>query len=809
MTSKISIYICMSLLIVAHTMMAQSREVFELTTWKFQKASQENGFEVNFDDSKWETVRVPHDWAIYGPFDKEIDKQIVAIVQNKEEIASEKTGRTGSLPHIGTAWYRNKFKLPKYEKGKKVILLFEGAMSEPEVFLNGEKVGEWAYGYSYFYFDITAFIAEGENTLAVKLTNKEFASRWYPGAGLYRKVRIIVKNEESIDQWGTFITTPFISESEAQVNIKTKVSGENLTLVTTVFDAAGKEVSSNKTQTIFGNEFEQNLKVNNPKLWSPETPYLYTAFTQLFVKNELKDSLSTRFGIREINYDAKTGFRLNGEITKFKGVCLHHDLGPIGTAVNKSALRRQLTILKDMGCNAIRSSHNMPSIEQLELCDEMGFMFLAESFDEWAVPKVENGYNRFFDEYAEKDVVNLVHATRNHPSIVMWSSGNEVPDQWGAAGVKRAKWLQDIFHREDPTRPVTVGMDQVQNTLESGFGALLDVPGLNYRLQLYEEAFEKFPQGFILGSETASTVSSRGIYKFPVEKASMKQYDDFQSSSYDLEYCSWSNVPDDDFVLQDDKPWVIGEFVWTGFDYLGEPTPYDEMWPSRSSYFGINDLAGLPKDRFYLYRSRWNTKDETLHILPHWNWGGREGEVTPVFVYTNYDSAELFVNGKSMGIQTKNNETPQNRYRLMWMDVKYEPGTLKVVAFDKQGDKAAEQEIHTAGEPYQIILQPEVSVIKANGEDLAYVTVSVVDKNGNPCPTATNQLKFSVKGKGTYRAACNGDATSLEMFHLPTMKLFSGKLVVLVQSTNETGEITLMVTGKGLKKGKIILNSSN
>ena len=809
MTSKISIYICMSLLIVAHTMMAQSREVFELTTWKFQKASQENGFEVNFDDSKWETVRVPHDWAIYGPFDKEIDKQIVAIVQNKEEIASEKTGRTGSLPHIGTAWYRNKFKLPKYEKGKKVILLFEGAMSEPEVFLNGEKVGEWAYGYSYFYFDITAFIAEGENTLAVKLTNKEFASRWYPGAGLYRKVRIIVKNEESIDQWGTFITTPFISESEAQVNIKTKVSGENLTLVTTVFDAAGKEVSSNKTQTIFGNEFEQNLKVNNPKLWSPETPYLYTAVTQLFVKNELKDSLSTRFGIREINYDAKTGFRLNGEITKFKGVCLHHDLGPIGTAVNKSALRRQLTILKDMGCNAIRSSHNMPSIEQLELCDEMGFMFLAESFDEWAVPKVENGYNRFFDEYAEKDVVNLVHATRNHPSIVMWSSGNEVPDQWGAAGVKRAKWLQDIFHREDPTRPVTVGMDQVQNTLESGFGALLDVPGLNYRLQLYEEAFEKFPQGFILGSETASTVSSRGIYKFPVEKASMKQYDDFQSSSYDLEYCSWSNVPDDDFVLQDDKPWVIGEFVWTGFDYLGEPTPYDEMWPSRSSYFGINDLAGLPKDRFYLYRSRWNTKDETLHILPHWNWGGREGEVTPVFVYTNYDSAELFVNGKSMGIQTKNNETPQNRYRLMWMDVKYEPGTLKVVAFDKQGDKAAEKEIHTAGEPYQIILQPEVSVIKANGEDLAYVTVSVVDKNGNPCPTATNQLKFSVKGKGTYRAACNGDATSLEMFHLPTMKLFSGKLVVLVQSTNETGEITLMVTGKGLKKGKIILNSSN
>ncbi|SNR44397.1 beta-galactosidase [Lutibacter agarilyticus] len=798
--TKTRLFLGILIFLLAQFSFSQVRTVKDLdTNWKFQKINQEKAFEVNFDDSKWETVTVPHDWAIYGPFDKEIDKQEVAIVQNGERIPSEKTGRTGSLPHIGTAWYRKKFNITSEEKEKKVLLLFEGAMSEPEVFLNGEKVGEWAYGYSYFYFDVTAFITEGENTLAVKLSNKEFASRWYPGAGLYRKVRVIVKNKESIDQWGTFITTPFISTKEAQINIKTKITGENLTLVTTVFDTDGNQVSSNKTTTIFGEEFEQNLKVNNPKLWSPETPYLYTATTQLFFENQLKDEVSTRFGIRDINYDAQTGFSLNGEVRKFKGVCLHHDLGPLGTAVNKSALRRQLTILKDMGCNAIRSSHNMPSIEQLELCDEMGFMFLAESFDEWAIPKVANGYNRFFEDYAEKDIVNLVHATRNHPSIVMWSSGNEVPDQWGAEGVKRAKWLQELFHREDSTRPVTVGMDQVQATMESGFGALLDVPGLNYRLHLYEEAYEKFPQGFILGSETASTVSSRGIYKFPVEKASMKQYDDFQSSSYDLEYCSWSNVPDDDFVLQDDKPWVIGEFVWTGFDYLGEPTPYDEMWPSRSSYFGINDLAGLPKDRFYLYRSRWNTNDETLHILPHWNWKGREGEITPIFVYTSYDSAELFVNGKSMGVQTKNNETPQNRYRLMWMDVKYEPGTIKVVAFDKQGNKAAEKEIHTAGKPYEIVLNPDRKILKADGKDLSYVEVSVVDKNGISCPTSTNQLKFKVTGAGIYRAACNGDATSLEQFHLPTMKLFSGKLVVLVQATTKTGTIELDVTGEGLK----------
>lgn len=787
---------------------SQERTIMELdTNWKFQKGLHDKAFTIDFDDSKWETVTVPHDWAIYGPFDKEVDKQLVKIEQNSEEVATEKTGRTGALPHIGQAWYRNDFSLAEFEEGKKVILLFEGAMSEPKVYINGEKVGEWNYGYSYFYFDITKYVSKGENSIAVQLTNRELSSRWYPGAGLYRKVSVIMKNDESIDQWGTFITTPFISENLAKVNIKTKVTGEKLSLVTHVLDQNLDTVASNISETLFGNEFEQNLAVSDPKLWSPENPYLYTAISSLYKDNKIQDIVKQRFGIRSIKYEPQKGFSLNGQTRKFKGVCLHHDLGPLGTAINRAALKRQLTILKDMGVDAIRSSHNMPSLEQLELCDEMGFMFLAESFDEWAKPKVENGYNRFFETDAEKDVVNLIHATRNHPCIVMWSSGNEVPDQWGAEGVKRAKWLQDIFHREDPTRPVTVGMDQVQATLESGFGALLDIPGLNYRLHLYEEAYERFPQGFLLGSETASTVSSRGIYKFPVEKAAMKQYDDFQSSSYDLEYCDWSNVPDDDFVLQDDKPWVIGEFVWTGFDYLGEPTPYDEMWPSRSSYFGICDLAGLPKDRYYLYRSRWNTAEETLHILPHWNWESREGEITPVFAYTNYPSAELFVNGKSMGMQHKNDSSPQNRYRLMWMDVEYEPGTIEVVAYDKDGNKKISKTISTSEAPYQIKMEADRSSLKADGKDLAFVTVSVVDREGRPCPTATNQLKFKVKGAGTYRAACNGDATSLEMFHLPTMQLFSGKLVVLVQSTSLEGNINLTVTGKGLKKAELPLQS--
>ena len=788
---------------------AQTRKVITLKeNWKFQKGTIENAQNITFDDAKWQKVSVPHDWAIYGPFDKEIDKQNVAITQNGEKIPTEKTGRTGSLPHIGTAWYRNEFSLSTIETSKKIMLLFEGAMSEPEVFINGKKVGEWKYGYSYFYFDISENIIEGKNTIAVKLTNKEFASRWYPGAGLYRNVRLIIKNQESIAQWGTFITTPFVTDSLAKINIKTRINSDKGFVKTTIFDAEGKTLISKESSTIFGHEFEQNIPLENPTLWSPETPYLYTAKTEYFVNNKLSDEITTRFGVRKIEFTREKGFVLNGEITKFKGVCLHHDLGPLGTAINIAALKRQMIILKDMGVNAIRSSHNMPSFEQLELADEMGFLFLAESFDEWKKPKVENGYNRFFDEYAEKDIVNLVRATRNHPSIVMWSSGNEVPDQWGTEGVKRAKWLQDIFHREDPTRPVTVGMDQVKAVMESGFGAIMDIPGLNYRVHLYEEAYEKFPQGFILGSETASTVSSRGIYKFPVEKGSMKQYDDFQSSSYDLEYCSWSNLPEDDFILQDDKPWVIGEFVWTGFDYLGEPTPYDEKWPSRSSYFGMIDLAGIPKDRYYLYRSRWNTKAETLHILPHWNWEGREGEKTPVFVYTNYESAELFVNGKSQGIQKKiKNGNPQERYRLLWNDVIYEPGILKVVAFDKNGKAIAEKEMKTAGKPHKIVLETDRKTIKSNGEDLSFVTVSVVDKNGIPCPTATNQLQFEVTGKGTFRAACNGDATSLELFHLPTMKLFSGKLVVLVKSTKEAGKIELKVSGKGLKKGIIELEA--
>ncbi|SHM42174.1 beta-galactosidase [Chitinophaga jiangningensis] len=797
-------------LLLVNIASAQVREVTELHDgWKFSRGKNDLAWQLNFDDKSWQTVSVPHDWAIYGPFDKEIDKQNVAITQNNEQVSSEKTGRTGALPYIGEGWYRKTFHLPNYKKGQKVLLLFEGAMSEPTVYFNEKKAGEWHYGYNYFYLDVTDLYVPGkDNLLAVHLQNEEQSSRWYPGAGLYRNVSVIVKNAESVDEWGTYITTPIITDEFAKVNIKTRVSGKGLTLVTQILHPQGFIVSADTAYTAWGNEFDRNISVQNPSRWSPETPILYKAVTKLYKGWELKDSVTTVFGIRAIKYDPATGFSLNGKVRKFKGVCLHHDLGPLGAAVNKAALRRQMQILKDLGCDAIRSSHNMPSREQLELADEMGFMFLAETFDEWAKPKVKNGYARFFNTDAEKDVVNLIHATRNHPSIVMWSSGNEVPDQWGSEGVKRARWLQDIFHREDPTRPVTVGMDQVKATMTSGFGAVLDIPGLNYRTHLYEEAYKAFPQGLLLGSETASTVSSRGIYHFPVVKAKDKQYEDLQSSSYDMEYCNWSNLPEEDFILQEDKPWVIGQFVWTGFDYLGEPTPYDDKWPSRSSYFGLCDLAGIPKDRYYLYRSVWNTTSPTLHLLPHWNFPGREGETTPVFVYTSYDSAELFINGKSKGIQKKDSSSPQNRYRLMWMNVTYEPGTVKVVAFGKDGKPAAEQSIVTAGQPYQLLLEPDRKQLKADGNDLSFVTVTVLDKEGNVCPDAAEQLEFSVTGSGRFRAACNGDATSLELFHLPTMKTFSGKLVVVVQSAKKSGDIQLTVKGQHVKTAKISMLSN-
>lgn len=788
---------------------AQRSEYLLEKGWKFTKGEVSNAEMPAFNDAKWETVDIPHDWAIFGPFDKNNDLQNVAVTQNFETQASLKTGRTGGLPYVGIGWYRTTF---HSTPGKQTTLIFDGAMSEARVFVNGKEACFWPCGYNSFYCDVTSLVNEDgkNNTLAVRLENRPQSSRWYPGAGLYRNVHVVTTEKIHVPVWGTQITTPYVKDEYASVCLRTTIlnAGKTeLTVVTDIMDADGQVVSTktNKGVINHGQPFTQNFIVERPKLWSPETPVLYKAVSKIYSGDTLLDTYSTRFGIRTIEYIADKGFYLNGKQRKFQGVCNHHDLGPLGAAINVAALRHQLTLLKEMGCDAIRTSHNMPAPELVELCDEMGFMMMLEPFDEWDIAKCDNGYHRFFNEWAEKDMVNMLRQYRNNPCVVMWSIGNEVPTQWSPEGYKVAKFLQDICHREDPTRPVTCGMDQVKSVLANGFAAMLDIPGLNYRAHLYDEAYERLPQNIILGSETSSTVSSRGVYKFPVERKAGAMYDDHQSSSYDLEYCNWSNIPDIDFARAEDHEWTIGQFVWTGFDYLGEPSPYDtNAWPNHSSMFGIIDLASIPKDRYYLYRSVWNKEAETLHILPHWNWEGREGEKIPVFVYTNYPSAELFINGKSYGRQTKHkNGTVENRYRLMWHDAVYQPGEVRVVAYDEQGNPVAEKTVRTAGKSHHIELVTDRSSLQADGKDLAYVTLRIVDKDGNLCPNDGRLVSFKVKGAGKYRASANGDPTCLDLFHKPEMHAFGGMLTVIVQSGEKTGEIELQATAKGIKTGTI------
>lgn len=823
--------IIISILATIFMSLGQTRSVVTLEKgWKFTREDNPQSKEAVYDDSNWESVRVPHDWAIYGPFDKSNDIHRMAIVQDGQTSAIEHYGRTGGLPFTGAGWYRINFTIPEFSDSKRVTVKFDGAMSNARVYVNGKEAGFWPYGYNTFYFDITDLLNDNgrDNTLAVRLENLEEGSRWYPGAGLYRNVHIITTNDSHIPVWGTYITTPEVNDEFAKVDVKTKVvtAGEDYNgkgvykLVTEILDGDAKLVSSTESvlTTFDQNEFSQTLIVENPKLWDIKQPNLYKAVSKLYKDDQLVDEYNTTFGIRTIEVVADKGFYLNGRLVKFQGVCLHHDLGPLGAAVNDAAIRRQIRIMQDMGVNAIRTAHNMPSPDFVRIADEMGMMVMAESFDSWRIPKVRNGYNLYFDEWAEKDLVNLIHNFRNSASVIMWCIGNEVEEQSHPQGAKVARFLQDIVKREDPTRPITNGMDRPDHVFSNGMAAIMDVPGFNYRSFRYQEAYDKLSQQVILGTETTSTFSSRGVYKFPVERKQMAMYDDHQASSYDVEHAGWSNLPEDDFIQHDDLPFTMGEFIWTGIDYLGEPTPYYSNWPSHSSLFGAVDLAGIPKDRFYLYRSHWNKEEETLHILPHWNWEGREGEVTPVFVYTNYPSAELFINGKSQGVRTKDLSVGiegsytaeaqksferQKRYRLMWMDTKYEPGTVKVVAYDEDGNAVAEKEIRTAGKPHRLVLEADRNVISADGKDLSFITVSVVDRNGNLCPNVSELVKFNVKGAGSYRAGANGDPSSLDLFHLPQMHLFNGKLVAIVESSETPGTITLEANAKGLRKGSI------
>lgn len=746
----------MMLAAVVAAVAAEAAQVIKLSDgWEFRRAG-----------GVWERVTVPHDWAIAGPFDKEIDKQIVAIVENGEKKAGEKTGRTGSLPFIGEGEYRRTVTIPSGTGY--ASLVFDGVMSEPEVFCDGVKVGEWKSGYNAFEVELPT--KAGEHQILVKAKNRAESSRWYPGAGIIRPVKLVLGNAVGVKTWGSAIWSPDLKT----VKVKTECRGEVGRIAHRVL-LGDREVAASETGTLTG-DFEP---------WSPENPRLYTLVTEVYAKDgTLADRKEERFGVRTLKYgDGK--FLLNGTARKFKGVCLHHDLGPLGAAFDKDAFRRQMTLLKEMGCDSLRTSHNMPGEEQLEVCDELGIMVMAESFDSWQLAKVKNGYNLFFDDWWKKDVRNLVEKCRNHPSVVMWSIGNEVYEQNTDAGAALSRALQEECHKydPDPNRKVTQGLSWMPNAIKNGLNAVMEIPAVTYRLPFYEAMYKDTKTGIVLGAETASTVSSRGEYFFPVVPTNCPSHANLQCTSYDVEWTPWSNLPDDDWATQDDHPWTIGEFVWTGFDYLGEPYPYDTAWPSRSAYFGILDLAGIPKDRYWLYRSRWNETSHTLHLVPHWTFPGREGQVTPVYCYTDFDEAELFVNGKSQGRIRKNPKSRLDRYRLRWNDVVYQPGELKVVAYDRNGAAALTETVRTAGAPAKVTLE------KRRFGKLLFVTAKIVDANGTLCPDAADDLSVSC-GRGLrFKAICNGDATSLESFVEPHMKAFHGQLVAIFEG--EGDEVTI------------------
>ena len=798
------------MLLFSQWALGQNRLEINLKTWEFSR-----------DNQSWTEVQIPHDWAIAGPFDKKWDLQRVAITQNGETEATEKSGRSGALPWIGEGWYKTSVEVPSgYEAAE---LVFDGAMAEPRVSINGQEAGHWAYGYNAFRVDASQYLKAGKLDIAVHLQNVEESSRWYPGAGLYRPVKLVLTPKTHIDDWSLYARTMTVENGKAVVEVEFKVvnPAKNMVGTMTLISPDGRTAGGHDIRIEHDGKVYTKFTITNAPLWSPETPYLYKLKAEVKKvgpigpdHHVLVDRKEINIGIRTVRVSREGGFQLNGQTRKIKGVCLHHDLGPLGAAINKSALIRQIKMLKEMGCDAIRTSHNMPSTLQMDICDSLGMMVMAESFDMWIYPKCKNGYARHFREWAEKDITNLVLNHRNHPSIVMWSIGNEIPEQGSEEGRQISIKLQGLCHALDPTRPVTQGMDHAERSIAGGFAQAMDVPGFNYRVHKYANNIKQLPQGFLLGSETCSTVSSRGVYKFPVEPDDNSRYAswspkydpkailnaDGQCSSYDVEYCSWSNLPDDDWVWQDDYSWVIGEFVWTGYDYLGEPTPYDEYWPSRSSYFGICDLAGLPKDRYWLYRSRWNKQQHTVHLLPHWTWPDRKGQVTPVYCYTDGVEGELFVNGKSQGRVRKNPKERLDRYRLRWNDVKYEPGELKVIAYDEQGNKIGEAVQRTAGKAVKLVGKAEAENYVADGEQLIFVTVSSADKNDVFVPTCQENLTFSVSGEGRFEAACNGDATSLQSFKQPEMKLFNGQLVVVLRTTTKAGDVTLTVRDK---RGKL------
>lgn len=803
-----SIHFLFILILLNHFSYAQEREITELkNNWKFFKGENSDAFQKDFNDKDWRNVSIPHDWAIEEPF------------------VLDGNGDTGKLPWKGEGWYRRTLEIPQNYSGKKLYLLCDGIMAFPKIYINGKLAGEWDYGYNSFYVDITDFInLNEENTLAIHVDTRKHDSRWYPGAGIYRKIQLIAVNPIHVAIWGTYITTPIIKPNYADVRIATTLnnysnSSEKIKIKHTILTDDNTIISENEVEeniNINSNKIvETTITLTNPKRWDIETPNLYTLQTTIYKGNEILDTYYTTFGVRDIRFTADNGFYLNDKRVQLKGVNLHHDHGPLGAAFNKRAMERQLEIMKSMGCNAVRTSHNVAAPELLELCDKMGMLVFNEVFDKYDA-KADILENTDFESFAQRNIKNFMVRDRNHPSIFLWSVGNEIPDvQWNLDnGFYRLQTMVNYVKKYDNTRPTTLVCDSYKSAELRHFD-YYDVHSWNYGRR-YSLARQLEPNKPVIISESASTLSTRGFYEFPLPEDKTNFTKSLQVSSYDLNAPEWAELADDDFMWQQDESYVAGEFIWTGFDYLGEPTPYNNKWvldngmtdkeASRSSYFGVVDLCGIPKDRYYLYKSYWKPDETTIHILPHWNWNDRVGEKTPVFVYTNGDCTELFLNGKSQGKKCKNpkSENSTERFRLMWNDVIYQPGELKAVAY-KEGKILGENIVKTAGEPYKLILTPDRKILKSDGEDLSYILVEAVDKNGNLCPLANNKVEFKIKGNAQIAGVGNGNPQSFSPFKSNTVDLFYGKAMLLIQSKNNKETITVTASSKNIKNAETSL----
>ncbi|CDF79817.1 beta-galactosidase (GH2) [Formosa agariphila KMM 3901] len=821
MKTYLSIFI---LLCNFQLLIAQNRTVENLDQWKFTNYDFGAAFQENFDDSDWRTVSVPHDWAVEGDFDFANDLQLTMVVQDGETKPKYRAGRSGALPYVGIGWYRTTFNMSAQDLNQNIELLFDGAMSNAKVYVNGQYVGERPFGYISFYFKISKFLKQGENTIAVRLENYNSQSRWYPGAGLYRKVSIIKTNPTHVKTWGTFITTPFVSEKKASVNLDLELIGNGQFRVENqIFNSKGVQITSKiKEVTITENKkLTETFSISKPDLWNLETPNLYTLKTSIFQGDEEIDTYTTPFGIRSIRFEVD-GFYLNDKKIKFQGVNMHHDLGPTGAAFHKELFIRQMKKMKAMGVNAIRFSHNPPAPEALDICDEMGLLAIDEAFDEWQIGKVTNGYSKHFVKWAKTDLSDMILRDRNHPSIIMWSIGNEIMEQYQHDPNHITDYLNKIVKTLDTTRATTAGFNSANNALVSGMAATVDVAGFNYKPGIYGAIRKKYQNLKFYASETGGTVSVRNAYKFPVvfdtihdkRGASLNTFifSDGHPGNYESTQVPWGYPPVKEFAALEKNTTVYGEFVWTGYDYLGEPSPYHDA-KSRSSYFAPVDFVGLEKDKYHLYQTQWRKDKDVLHFFPHWTWPELNVKSFPIVCYTSYEKAELFVNGKSYGVQTKKRLKTLNfentnikveasgggnwdltkAYAIVWDDVIYEPGEVKVVAYDKKGKKAAEMVRVTASAPHHIKIEPEITSINT-GEVGVYV-VSVLDKDGNLCPHYNENMDIEVSGAASFLASGNGDPTNMQNLSKPTRKFFNGQAVIFVKS-KEKGKVILKTSTK-------------